>query len=280
MDIGQLALDRRRRIGLGEHQVREPIDLRDHSGAMRLELARLPDAASGGDRLEPQQRIARRPLLEQLRRHVVGSRRLLVSAHAERLELDERRPFSASRPRGGVAHRANDGQQVVPVADDARDAVADAAIGQMRAGVLLGDGRRQPVLVVLDDEDDGELPHGREVQRLVKIALAGRAVAGERDGDARFTAQLKRQRQPVGHRQHRAEMADHAHEAMLERSEVKRPVASSGEAARLAEHLAQQLREIESAPGEHAQVAMHRQDDVARLERGDDADGDGLLADA
>ena len=80
--------------------------------------------------------------------------------------------------------------------------------------------------------------------------------------------------------QHRAEVADHADDALLERAEVERAVAALREAALAAEQLPEQLRQVEVAAGEDAEVAVHRQDVVVRLERGDDARRDRLLADA
>ena len=54
--------------------------------------------------------------------------------------------------------------------------------------------------VVLAEEDDGELPDGGEIQRLVERALGHRAVTEERDGDAAVRPQLRRRRRAGGDR--------------------------------------------------------------------------------
>ena len=77
-----------------------------------------------------------------------------------------------------------------------------------------------------------------------------------------LAAQLRRQRQAVGHRQHRAEVADHADDVVLEHAEVEGAVAAAGEAALLEQQLAEQPLEVDAARGEHAEVAVQRQDRV------------------
>ena len=225
-------------------------------------------------------RVLLRPLLELLLRHVVGAGGLLVAPHPEGLELEEGRPLAAPRPVGRASDRPVDGQQVVAVHHDARHAVADAAVREVLAGVLLVGGGREPPVVVLDHEEDRQLPDRREVERLVEVALAGRAVPGEGGGHAPVALQLRGEGEAAGHRQHRAEVADHPHDALLERAEVEGAVAALGEAALAAEELAEQPRQVEVPPGEDAEVAVHREDVVVGLERGDDTGGDRLLADA
>ena len=74
----------------------------------------------------------------------------------------------------------------------------------------------------------------------------------------RSPAQLRREREAVRHRQHRAEVADHPDDALLERAEVEGAVAALREAALAAEQLAEEPRQVEVAPGEDAEVAVHR----------------------
>ena len=76
------------------------------------------------------------------------------------------------------------------------------------------------------------------------------------------------------------EVADHAHHALLEEAEVEGAVAALGEAAVLAEELAEETGEVELPGGEDAQVPVHGQDPVVGLERRGHAHRDGLLADA
>ena len=136
------------------------------------------------------------------------------------------------------------------------------------------------VLVVLDHEQHGQLPDRGQVHRLVEVAFAGAAVAGERRRHARLAPELRGQRQAVGHRQHRPEVADHAHDVVLERAEVERPVAALREAAVPPKKLAEQRAQVEPAAREHAEVAVHRQDPVVRAQRRRHAHRDRLLADA
>ena len=76
------------------------------------------------------------------------------------------------------------------------------------------------------------------------------------------------------------EVADHPDDALLEQSEVERAVAPLGEAAVLAEELAEQPAQVDPARGEHAEVAVHGQDPVVRLQGEGHADRDGLLSHA
>jgi hypothetical protein len=203
-----------------------------------------------------------------------------VPAHPVGLELEQRRPVAAAAAVDGAPHRAYDRQKVVAVDDVARHAVAEAAVGQVQAGVLLVRGRREAPLVVLDHEDDRQLPDGRQVERLVEVALARRAVARERRGHALLAAQLRRERQAARDRQHRAEVADHPDDAVLERAEVERAVAAAREAVRPAQQLAEEARQRKPAAREDAEVPVHRQHVVASIERCHDTRGDRLLPDA
>ena len=68
--------------------------------------------------------------------------------------------------------------------------------GRDRAGELELDRRRLRVVVVLDDEQDGQLPERRDVQRLVRDALAERAVAEEHGRDRARALHLLGERDP------------------------------------------------------------------------------------
>ena len=279
-DVGELLLDGRPRLGRGERLVREGVDAQLVRVADRGEVAFVEEALLQEEGLVEPDGVLLRPLGELVLRHVVGSRRLLVAAHAERLELQQRRSLAAAGAGGGSTHRAHDREEVVAVDHVARHAVAEAAVGEVQARVLLVRRRREAPVVVLDHEHHRQLPDRREVQRLVEVALARRAVAGERGGDAVLPAQLRGEGEAVGHRQHRPEVADHADDALLERAEVEGAIAALREAALAAEQLPKQLRQVEVAAGEDAEVAVHRQHVVAGLEGRHDAGRDRLLADA
>src|SRR4029453_12009148 len=141
-------------------------------------------------------------------------------------------------------------------------------------------GRRQAPVVFLDNEDHGQLPDRSQVHGLVDVTLAGGAVADQRDRDPLLAAQLGRQREARRDREHGADVADHAHHPVVEVAEVEGGVAAPGEAAAAAEELAATTGQVELAPAEHPEVAVTGQDPVVVLQRGDDADRDGLLPDA
>ena len=152
VDVAQLALGGGDGIGGRQRLVDQGVDARLHLGPQRVALGGGEDPAGEEELLEAQHGILLRPLVEELLRHVVGARGLLVAPHAEGLELEQRGPLAASRSAGGLAHRVVDGRQVVAVHDLPRHAVAGTAIGELPARVLLRDRRREPVLVVLDHE--------------------------------------------------------------------------------------------------------------------------------
>src|SRR5256714_1779086 len=150
------------------------------------------------------------------------------------------------------------------VAADARPAhaVTGRPVGRAAAGVLPRRRRREPPAVVLPHEDHRQPPHGRQVEGLVEVALAGAAVAGEDGGDPGLATQPAGQGQAVGHRQHGAEVADHPDDAVLEGAEVEAAVAPGGEAALAAQQLAQEPVEVDAPGREDSQVAGQRQDDA------------------
>ncbi len=97
---------------------------------------------------------------------------------------------ACARERAG--DRVLDGDQVVPVDDLAGHPVAGGALGEVLDGPLRPPVGGERELVVLADEDDRQRPRGREVHRLVRRALAGGAVAEERDHGLAGVAQLAR----------------------------------------------------------------------------------------
>jgi hypothetical protein len=74
-------------------------------------------------------------------------------------------------------------------------------------------------------------------------------------------------------------MADHADDAGVERPEVERAVAPARDPALPAQQLAEQDLEVELAPGEHGQVAVHRQHPVVGRQGGHQPGRHRLLAD-
>ena len=130
MDVRHFPLGRGHGIGRRDRRVRQAIDLRLHLLTERVALGAADDAALVEQALEAQDRVLRPPLVEERGRDVVGPRGLLVPAHTERLELDQRRPFPVPRPRRHVTNRRDDCEQIVAVSRDSRHPVADGAIGE------------------------------------------------------------------------------------------------------------------------------------------------------
>ncbi len=167
-----------------------------------------------------------------------------------------------------VQHREH-GHRVVAVDLLRRDAVADPLVRQRRSRGLLRERDADRVLVVLDDEHDRRLEHGGEVERLVEVALAGRAVTDERQGDgaaalarlavreARGVDELGGQRRALGRRPRR-----------------HRVVAAVPVTAQQGQH----LDRVDAAGDQRDGVAVGREDPVAGLQRQHRADLAGLLA--
>jgi hypothetical protein len=182
-------------------------------------------------------------------------------------------------PRRARSDRFVDREVIVSVDHRAVHAVAGRAIGEIGARILLARRRRQPVVVVLDDDDDRQVPDGGEVRRFVKVAFARGAVADERCDDLARAFELRREREAVSHRHHRAEVADHADDVVAQHAEVERPIASRGIAAVLAEELPEERQQIETASCEYPEIPVHRQDVIVRVERGHHARRDRFLPD-
>ncbi len=94
--------------------------------------------------------------------------------------LDKRGAAARARPGIGGGGGAVDLVGVVAVDDDALEPVGGGAIG---GGMLdrrhFSDRRIFHIQIVLADEDHRQLPHRREIQRLMEGADIGRAVAEE-----------------------------------------------------------------------------------------------------
>src|SRR5579863_9243645 len=133
------------------------------------------------------------PLEIDVRAWIVGGR---VRRRAIRHRLDERRPLPCTRALERLARRLVHGEDVAAVDADAGHPVADRLVGQ-RLGARLGrQGRGDRPLVVVAEEDERRLHHGREVRTLVKRTLARRAVAEVRDRARGLALQLLPPRKP------------------------------------------------------------------------------------
>ena len=124
------------------------------------------------------------------------------------------RAFSTARMSLAV-----DGEYIGAVHHDALEAVRGPPIGEMLTGVLEPVGGRVCELVVVDHVHDRQLSHARQVHRLVHVAAGRGAVATPAQCDPILVPQLKRERNPGDHGDHRRQVAD-AREQAHTRPEV------------------------------------------------------------
>ncbi len=201
---------------------------------------------------QPVERIEAGPSIEQFLRHILGARRLFVTPHAERHELQQCRAVTRSSPFGGPTCCRDDRTYIVAVDDLTSHAVSDRPIGELSAGKLVCRWGRQPVTVIFHHEDHGQFPHCGEVHRLVHVALAGRTFTGERRGNAVRAIQTAGESETVSNGHCGAKMADHADDVIVERAEVERSVPARREPVGTSQQLAKQPIEVDTACGPHA----------------------------
>ena len=138
--------------------------------------------------MQPLQRVALLRFLDLVAVAVDG---VVVVARVRKVtldvELDDARPASHRRELHRGRSRLVRGAHVGAVDGRAGHGVAAGAQGEALDGHLARERDGDGVLVVLDEEDDGEFVDGGEVHRLVHFALAGGAVA-EEAGDHRVLA--------------------------------------------------------------------------------------------
>ena len=116
-------------------------------------------------------------------RYLAGSD-MRMAAIAVGLQLEEDRPLARLGPGQRLLGRAAHRQHVHAVDLDAGDAEALAALVELGLGRRALDAGAHRILVVLDHEDDRQLPQLRHVEALVDLALVGRAVAEIGQADA------------------------------------------------------------------------------------------------
>ena len=101
-----------------------------------------------------------------------------MGADPHALGVDEDRPRAALREVGGLTQGADRVEDVLAVAvNDLEVREAREVVGRVVVRRLLALRDRDAVAVVLDDEDDGELPERAAVDRLVEVALGGRGLS-------------------------------------------------------------------------------------------------------
>lgn len=243
----------------------------------------IKDALGEAPCLEAGARVDLCPVVDEAFRVVFGARRLLVAAHAERLEFKQDRTWPHPGGAGGVAHRQIHRQHIVAVHLQRilrRNTVPDGLVREMRAPELLGRRGRQAPRVVFDADDHGQIPHRGHVHRFVEVAFARSAVAGEHERRLARPVQLAGQGDAVCNPQLRAQMRNHPHQPVLHRTEVERAVAAVRKSVGLALELGEEAAAGDAPRGEYAEVAVHGQDELVCIHRRRGADRDGLLAHA
>src|SRR5690606_5222117 len=115
-----------------------------------------------------------------------------VRAHAVGDALHEGRPQAGPSALHRFVDHGVARQDVVAVDPHARDAVGVRLDGDGRAGRLALGGHADGPLVVLADHHAGHLEHTREIDGVVKVWLAGRAVSHEPHGNDAVALDLRR----------------------------------------------------------------------------------------
>ena len=177
-----------------------------------------------------------------------------VRVQAVGVRLDQHRSLARARVRDRLVEHGEHGHGVVAIDLLRGDAVTDSLVSQRRSGGLLGQRHADGVLVVLDEEHDRGLEHGREVERLVEVALTGGAVADERHRDGRAAPALLAVRESGGVNQLGCQRC-----ALGRRPCRHRVVAAVAESTR---HL-EDLDRVEAAGHQGHRVAIGRECPVA-----------------
>ncbi len=193
--------------------------------------------------------------------------------------LDERRPVACPRPRIGIAGGAVDDVGVVAVDDDPIQPVRRRTVrGRMLHRGHAPDRRVLHVKVVLADEDHGQLPHRREVQRLVEGADIGGAVAEEADRHIVVTPVLSPPRCTAGDGEVRPDDRIGPHHPMFGGGEVHRAALAAEQTAFTAHQFAEHLLDRHAARQRVGMTAIGAERQVARLHRAGKTGRDRLLA--
>ena len=277
---------------LEERRARAAVDVVEELERVEVGLDRHDVARVGGDRLrgirdlgahvlgqgalgdevllEALDRVAALPVLDVARVAVAGGVvgvRVRLDAVGE--ALDQRRAAARPCPLDRGARDRVDRGDVVAVDVEAGHAVPDRLVGQGRGTGLARERDADRELVVLHEEDGRRLPDGREVEGLVRVALARGPVAEVGHGHDRVLAQARRVGEAHGMQGLRRERRRLRGGAVGVLVVPVVPVA--------AERL-QDVAGLDAAGEQRDAVAIGREEPVARLDRRDGADLAGLLA--
>src|SRR4051812_42796844 len=100
-----------------------------------------------------------------------------MSFSAIRDKLDERYTFARTRAIHGALRHFISRDDVIAVGSVAVHAITNRLVDQLLCGGLFRERSRVRVSVVLDDDDERALLHGREIDPFVKSTRGCRAVA-------------------------------------------------------------------------------------------------------
>ena len=187
--------------------------------AQRLDLG-LREPVLAQPRGQPLHRVALCGVVgELLLIHVAAVVVRRVPVEAQRHGLDRARPAAGSRLLDRRAQRDQRRDRVAAVDAARGDAPAALdAVGHAGVDHLAARRRRVGIAVRLQHEDGRHLQHGGQVEALVDVAGAHRAVAPERQRDARLAPPLERQGGADGHGAEVAEHRDEREDAALRRT--------------------------------------------------------------
>src|SRR6267378_7679757 len=188
----QCTLARRHPVAALQRLFRSALDLGRH---FRFDLLEPPH----GDSVRLQiflvhpDRIAFAPVLEQGGGERVARLALVVGrmpSHSERLGDEQRRSLTPAAALGRELRRSIRVEHVVAVEGRVRDAIARRPVCEVAGQVMLVEAGPEGNLIVLDDEDGGNLLDGGEIRALVCGRGVGGAVAHPRQRHARLLPEL------------------------------------------------------------------------------------------
>jgi hypothetical protein len=187
------------------------------------------------------------------------------------LRLNEGRPLPGARPHGRLLDRGIDRQSIHPIHGHPRHAVGARAIRDVRHARRALLASEDGVAVILADEDDGKIPDGREVQRLVERPLVAGTVPEKRHRHAAVPQYASRKTAARAHGDRRADDREGAQHRPLEVADVHRPTLAAAAAGFLPAELGHRRSEV-VAPGNGRPVApMRRGEVIVLVERGERA---------
>ncbi len=263
---GQTPRERDRVIELVRHGLVQPGDLGLANARITQHLA------------VQQQWVALLPLLQLLLRAIPLWVAFIVTMPAIGGRLDDHGTEAGPCGADCTAHGARRCNDVVAVDRPIRQSVADGPAFERRR-MLRGRRREFRVSVVLAEEDHGQFPDRREVERLVEGPLRRGPVAEERNGHTVPTAELRRSRGADGDRKAGRDDAIGPEDPDLGIGDVHRaapaPVGSFGTTHELGEH----PERLESLGQAVSMAAVGGRDDVIGAQRPAGANGRRLLAD-